>query len=236
MTKQERELELEALLKSNQDRVRASNNIQTSFNAFNDFINVADKKLNNKMDLLDDKIRIFEKTLNNIQSTQINAINSLHKETIQTTLNEKFRDKIEQQYQEINKSLNSFDDKFKKTGKTIEKQYNDLYSNNISVIALKSFYGLFYVFYIIVCIGSLICFNTIENIIAHKTLSIMTIASQILIDGFIAIIPYLSWKFFLGKNDFHYSQINQILVKASLIGFTIGFAIFFSYVYFYMTF
>lgn len=236
MTKQERELELEALLKSNQDRVRASNNIQTSFNAFNDFINIADKKLNDKMDLLDSKIRIFEKTLNSIQSTQINAINSLHKETIQTTLNEKFRDKIEQQYQEINNSLNSFDDKFKKTGKTIEKQYNDLYSNNISVIALKSFYGLFYVFYIIVCIGSLVCFNTIENIIAHKTLSIMTISSQILIVGFIAIIPYLSWKFFLGENDFHYSQINQILFKASLIGFTIGFAIFFSYVYFYMTF
>jgi hypothetical protein len=236
MTKKERELELEALLKSNQDRVRASNNIQTSFNAFNDFINVADKRLNNQMDTIDTKMHQFENTINKIQTTQKEAIKSLHKETIQESLNNDFREKINDQYKNLSNFLTKFDNSLQENSKTIEKQYNDLYHNNISVIALKSFHGLFYVFYLLVCIGSLVCFNTVENLLAHKTLGIVDIIGQIILYAFLALAPYWSWKFFLAEDNLHYSDINKILAKASIVGFGTGFTIFFGYAYLYMRF
>ena len=236
MTKKERELELEAMLKSNQDRVRASNNIQTSFNAFNDFINVADKRLNNKMDLLDEKLNKFEETLDNIQTTQKKAIKNLHKETIQESLSDEFREKINDQYKNLSNYLSKFDHSLKENNKNLEKQYNDLYHRSISVIALKSFYGLFYVFYLLVTIGSLVGYNIVTNILKRNTFGIFDLVWQVLIYALIALIPYWSWKFFLREDIYDFRNINTLLAKASITGFTIGFIVFFAYVYFYMTF
>lgn len=227
MSKIQKEQELESLLKSSRDRVEAKESIQSSFNAFNDFINVADKKLNDKLDKLGSVV-------DTMQLKQNRAIQDLHKETINETLNQEFVDLINQQHKDLNSSLEKANQTLRDNNKRIEMGYKDLYKEDIFSVAMRSIHGLIYIFYLIVCVGSLVGFNSIDNAVNHNSLSLWTVMGQMAIYAFIAIIPLLSWLIFIGAVEDSQYDARGNLRSGSICGFLIGFIIFFIYFYFFV--
>ena len=227
MSKIQKEQELEALLKSSRDRVEAKESIQSSFNAFNDFINMADKKLNDKLDKLGSVV-------DTMQLKQNNAIKSLHKETIGETLSQEFSEKINKQYKNLNNSLEKANQALIDNNKEIDSRYIALYKEDIVSVAMRSIHGLIYIFYLIVCVGSLVGFNAIDNAINHKTLSLWTMMCQMVIYAFIAIIPLASWLIHIGTIEHSDYSVQGSLWIGSLSGFVIGLIVFFIYFYFFV--
>lgn len=226
MDKIKQEQNLDSMLKSARDRVKAQENIQYSFNAFNDFINLADQKLNNKLDKL-------ENVVDDIQKEQKKALKQLHKETVQESLRSEFADDINRQYRLINDSLEKATDALRSNDERIDQRYLSLYKNSIVSFAFKSWHGLFYIFYLIVCVGSLVSYNSIDNAIHHETITIWRVSFQMLTYALIAVIPISSWGFFLSDLENTKSYADNLLNKASTIGFSLGFIVF-SIVYYFV--
>jgi hypothetical protein len=227
MSKIQKEQELEALLKSSRDRVEAKESIQSSFNAFNDFINVADKKLNDKLDKLGSVV-------DTMQLKQNRAIQNLHKETINESLKQEFVDDINKQHKELKSSLEKANQALRDNNKRLDSRYLTLYKEDIVSVAMRSAHGLIYIFYLITCIGSLVGFNAIDNAINHKTLDLWTIFGQLTTYAVIAIIPLLSWMVFIGGVEHTGYDARANLRSGSIWGFLIGFIIFFIYFYFFV--
>jgi len=224
MSKIQKEQELEALLKSSRDRVEAKESIQSSFNAFNDFINIADKKLNDKLDL-------FENTLESIQIEQNKAIKKLHKETIQETLKEEFKKEISNQFDSFRKIFFSLDQKFTDNDIGLTQRYRNLYKEHVSAILFRSWYGLVYMFYILVCVGSLVIFFAIDDAIKFSTLKFSSIIYQVFTMAIITLIPLFIWFLALIFFEKKEKEIYLFIEKIATIGFLIGFCSFFLYVY-----
>jgi cation transport ATPase len=227
MSKIQKEQELEALLKSSRDRVEAKESIQSSFNAFNDFINVADKKLNDKLDKLGSVV-------DTMQLKQNRAIQNLHKETINESLKQQFVDDINKQHKELKSSLEKANQALRDNNKRIEMRYKDLYKEDVVSVAMRSIHGLIYIFYLIVCVGSLVGFNAIDNAINHKTLSLWTMMCQMATYAVIAIIPLASWLIHIRTIEHSDYSVQGSLGIGSLCGFVIGLIVFFIYFYFFV--
>ena len=227
MSKIQKEQELEALLKSSRDRVEAKESIQSSFNAFNDFINMADKKLNDKLDKLGCVV-------DTMQLKQNRAIQDLHKETINETLKQEFIDDINQQHLDLNNYLEKANQSLIDNNKEIDSRYVALYKEDIVSVAMSSIHGLIYIFYLIVCIGSLVGFNSIDNAVNHKILSLWTVMGQMATYAVIAIIPLVSWLIFIGVMEESQCDVRENLRSGSIIGFVLGFIIFFIFFYFFV--
>jgi len=227
MSKIQKEQELETLLKSSRDRVEAKESIQSSFNAFNDFINMADKKLNDKLDKL-------SSIVDTMQSKQNRAIKELHKETINESLKQEFVDDINKQHKELKSSLEKANQSLRDNGRNINSRYMDLYKEDVVSVAMRSIHGLIYIFYLIVCVGSLVGFNAIDNAINHKTLSLWTMMCQMATYAVIAIIPLASWLIHIRTIEHSDYSVQGSLGIGSLCGFVIGLIVFFIYFYFFL--